>query len=101
IALNGAIVDVLRQTFAKPSAGNPSDPGTTQATAPIELADDGARVPDPNSSNLEDDWKRWWYNQLGYRYDAPAQVSVAVNASPQLPGPTVMSCFAGGTPVRT
>jgi hypothetical protein len=49
----------------------------------------------------EDGWHRWWYDQLGYRYDPPKQVVVAVNASPQVPGPYIQSCFVAGTLVRT
>jgi hypothetical protein len=49
----------------------------------------------------EDEWHRWWYDQLGYRYDPPPQVMAAVNAAPQSAGPSIRSCFVAGTPVRT
>jgi hypothetical protein len=53
---------------------------------------------DPND---EDEWHRWWYDRVGYRYDPPSQVVTEVNASPQPPAPTLMSCFVAGTPVHT
>ena len=57
--------------------------------APRELKDD------------EDRWHQWWYDRLGYKYESPPQVTLAVNASPQYPPPVIVSCFAAGTPVRT
>ena len=49
----------------------------------------------------EDAWHRWWYDQLGYRYDPPGQAQVAITGSPQSPAPSIRSCFVAGTPVRT
>lgn len=57
--------------------------------APAELAED------------ENAWHVWWYDRIGYRYEPPPQVTISVNASPQLPPPLVISCFVAGTPVRT
>jgi hypothetical protein len=55
----------------------------------------------PDLKDDEDAWHTWWYDKLGYSYEPPAQVQVAVNASPSYPPPTVRSCFAAGTVVRT
>ena len=55
----------------------------------------------PDLKNDEDAWKTWWYDHLGYRYDPPPPVSLAVNASPQYAPPRIYSCFVAGTPVRT
>ena len=55
----------------------------------------------PDLKNDEDAWKTWWYDRLGYRYDPPPPVTLAVNASPQYAPPRIYSCFVAGTPVRT
>ena len=56
----------------------------------------------PDLKDDEDDWHRWWYDKLGYTYQPPPQVAVYQQDSyPQLPGPTIYTCFAAGTPVRT
>lgn len=56
----------------------------------------------PDLAHDEDAWKTWYYDRLGYHYDPPAQVTVEVEASPQMPPPpTITDCFAAGTPVRT
>jgi hypothetical protein len=55
----------------------------------------------PDLKNDEDAWKTWWYDHLGYRYDPPPPVSLAVDASPQYAPPRIYSCFVAGTPVRT
>ncbi len=55
----------------------------------------------PDLKNDEDAWKTWWYDRLGYRYDPPPPVSLAVDASPQYAPPRIYSCFVAGTPVRT
>jgi hypothetical protein len=73
-SLNGQIVSTLQSAVDAPTALDSSD---------------------------EDGWHRWWYDRLGYRYDAPDQVQVAVNASPQYPAPSIRSCFVAGTPVKT
>jgi hypothetical protein len=49
----------------------------------------------------EDAWKTWWNDKLGYRYEAPAQVTFAVDVSPHYPPPRITSCFVAGTPVKT
>jgi hypothetical protein len=60
------------------------------AGAPADLKDD------------EDAWHVWWYDTLGYSYQAPRQVTLQQNASPsQRPAPYITTCFAAGTPVRT
>ena len=55
----------------------------------------------PDLGDDEDAWRTWYYDRLGYRYEPPDQITVAVDASPQLPPPTITDCFAAGTPVRT
>ncbi len=60
------------------------------ADAPATLRDDD-----------EDGWHRWFFDKAGYSYDPAPQVVVAVNAAPQLSSPSIRSCFAAGTPVRT
>ena len=62
---------------------------TENLDAPAELKDS------------EDGWKTWWNDKLGYTYEAPQQVQVAVNASPQSLPPRIYSCFVAGTLVRT
>ena len=46
-------------------------------------------------------WHRWYYDKIGYSYTPPRLVTLAVNASPQPSAPTIFSCFAAGTLVRT
>jgi hypothetical protein len=55
----------------------------------------------PDLKDDENGWHRWWYDRLGYRYEPAPQVTVYENAYPQLPGPTIYTCFVAGTPVRT
>jgi len=74
VATNARVTDVLRASLGAPADLRPDD---------------------------EDGWHRWWYDRIGYRYDPPPQVTLAVNASPQYPPPTITSCFVAGTPVRT
>jgi hypothetical protein len=57
----------------------------------------------PDLPEDEDEWRTWWNDRLGYRYQRPPPVKLAINASPQQ-APAVLwqrlSCFAAGTPVR-
>ncbi|MDR3637558.1 MAG: polymorphic toxin-type HINT domain-containing protein, partial [Isosphaeraceae bacterium] len=55
----------------------------------------------PDLKDDENGWHAWWYDQLGYAYEPPAQVEVVQNAVIQSAGPTIRSCFVAGTPVRT
>jgi hypothetical protein len=55
----------------------------------------------PNLKNDENAWQSWWFDQLGYRYEPPQQVEIVQNSYPQLPGPTIYTCFGAGTLVRT
>ncbi len=55
----------------------------------------------PDLKDDEDAWKTWWYDHLGYRYDPPPPVTLAVNASPQYAPVRVYSCFVAGTQVHT
>jgi hypothetical protein len=50
----------------------------------------------------EDAWRTWWADEVGYTYQRPPEIIRLVNRTPpQMPPPTVYSCFAQGTPVRT
>jgi hypothetical protein len=84
-------VSAIEQANAQSSAVN------ARIAASLAGAVDAPSI-DPGD---EDEWHRWWYDRLGYRYDPPPQVTTAVSASPQLPGPSIRSCFIAGTPVRT
>ncbi len=55
----------------------------------------------PATSADPDSLNKWWYDKLGYNYEPPQQVQVTQNAFPQLPPPTLTTCFVAGTPVRT
>jgi hypothetical protein len=55
----------------------------------------------PDFKDDEDKWQTWWYEQLGYRYEAPPQVEVVQRAVPPSAVPYVTSCFIAGTPVHT
>ena len=56
-------------------------------------------------SDLKDDeeaWHVWWYDTLGYSYRSPSKVTFVEDVSPsQYPPPTITTCFAAGTPIRT
>jgi hypothetical protein len=82
----------------------------------IEMSNDQAETTNPRVSLVlqlaadappdlkEDDeeaWHVWWYDKLGYSYHSPPKVTLFQNASPQLPGPYISTCFVAGTPVRT
>jgi tetratricopeptide (TPR) repeat protein len=55
----------------------------------------------PESTTDQDGLYTWWYDRLGYRYEAPEKVQAAVNAFPQVAPYSLTTCFAAGTPVRT
>jgi Pretoxin HINT domain len=55
----------------------------------------------PASKTDQDGLYTWWYDSLGYCYAPPQKIEVAVNAFPQIPPPSLTTCFAAGTPVRT
>jgi hypothetical protein len=53
--------------------------------------------------DLKDDevaWHEWYYDKLGYSYTPPPKVTVT-QTLPYLPPPSLVSCFAAGTLVRT
>ena len=86
-----ADIQTIEMTNAQAASNNSLVIPVLTATldAPAELKDD------------ENAWQTWWNDRLGYKYDPPEQVTLAMNASPQLPPPHVYSCFVAGTPVRT
>ena len=84
-------VDVIEQTNAQTNAVNARIATSLQGAADAPTLDPGD----------EDGWHRWWYDQLGYRYDPPPQAMMAVSGSSQSAGPSIRSCFVAGTPVRT
>jgi Pretoxin HINT domain len=59
------------------------------AGAPVSLGDD------------EDAWRVWWYDTLGYSYQAAPKPTVAQDATPQYFAPYIRTCFAAGTLVHT
>jgi hypothetical protein len=58
------------------------------AAAPDGLGDDEAA------------WHRWYFERVGYSYTPPPQIDV-YEVVPNLPAPSLISCFARGTLVRT
>jgi hypothetical protein len=84
-------VTAIESSNAEAKALNERIATTLQETLDAPSLDSGDEV----------GWHRWWYDRLGYRYDPPQQVVMAVNASPQLSSPSIRSCFVAGTPVRT
>ena len=58
-------------------------------------------APQSLKSGDEDAWHIWYYDRIGYRYTPPPKVAAAVNVMPKLVPPSIQSCFAAGTPVRT
>jgi hypothetical protein len=60
------------------------------AGAPASLGDD------------ETSWHVWWYDQLGYSYQASPKPTIVQDATPpQVPPPYITTCFVAGTPVHT
>jgi tetratricopeptide (TPR) repeat protein len=55
----------------------------------------------PASKSDQDSLYEWWYDRLGYSYQAPEKVQAAVNVFPETTPPSLTTCFAAGTPVRT
>jgi hypothetical protein len=87
---------------AEIEAANDRNAATQERVVPVLRTAVGA----PDLADDEVGWHRWWYDRLGYKYEPPPQVEIAVNASPQLPPPAIMpaiisDCFAASTVVRT
>jgi hypothetical protein len=60
------------------------------ANAPKDLKDDS------------ESWNKWWYDTLGYSYQSPQKVTFFEDVTPaNYPAPTITTCFAAGTPIRT
>jgi Pretoxin HINT domain len=59
------------------------------AAAPASLEDD------------EDAWHVWWYDKLGYKYEASPKPTFTQDATPQYEAAYIRTCFAAGTPVHT
>ncbi len=55
----------------------------------------------PPAASTKNALRVWWYDHLGYRYEPPPKLIVAVNAVPQLSAPRICTCFVAGTPVQT
>jgi hypothetical protein len=49
----------------------------------------------------EDAWRSWWYDSLGYSYQAAPKPTFAQGSVPQYYPYEVRTCFAAGTPVHT
>jgi hypothetical protein len=79
-------------------ATNQNSLALNERISPVLVDSAGA----PSLGDDEDAWRTWWNDQVGYVYKRPPEIFVAVNRTPpQMPAPTVYSCFAKGTPVRT
>jgi hypothetical protein len=59
------------------------------AGAPTDLGDD------------EHAWRRWWFDKLGYNYQASPKPTITQLVETQYDPYSVSTCFAAGTPVRT
>ena len=59
------------------------------AGAPASLGDD------------EDAWRGWWFDTLGYSYQASPKPTFTQEVVPQYRPYSVRTCFAAGTPVHT
>ena len=55
----------------------------------------------PASDTDPDSINKWWYDKLGYNYEPAQQVQATQNVFPQIRPPSLTTCFAAGTPVRT
>jgi Pretoxin HINT domain len=55
----------------------------------------------PSLGDDEDAWRGWWYDQLGYRYQASPKPTFGQEVVPEYLPYSVQTCFAAGTPVRT
>jgi hypothetical protein len=92
----------LQQLISDVHAIEQSNAQTTRLNGQIvSTLQSAVDAPTSLDSGNEDGWHKWWYDRLGYRYDAPDQVQVAVSAAPQYPAPSIRSCFVAGTPVKT
>ncbi len=49
----------------------------------------------------EDAWHVWWYDKLGYSYQAAPKPTFTQHVMPQYHAPYIRDCFAAGTPVHT
>jgi hypothetical protein len=56
-------------------------------------------APDLSSDDPES-WSKWSYDRIGYSYTSPPKVELT-DVLYNLPAPTIISCFAAGTLVRT
>jgi hypothetical protein len=90
-----------QQMISDVSAIEQSNSETDAVNARIAASLQGAVNAPKLDPGDEDGWHRWWYDQLGYRYDPPGQSVLAVSGSSQSPAPSIRSCFVAGTPVRT
>ncbi len=61
----------------------------TAAGAPTSLGDD------------EDAWRGWWFDKLGYSYQASPKPTIAQDIVAQYTPYSIRTCFAAGTPVHT
>ena len=57
-----------------------------------------------SAPGLKDDeiaWHQWYFDKVGYSYTPPPKVTITRTAPSLFPAPSLISCFAGGTQVRT
>ena len=55
----------------------------------------------PASKTDQDGLFSWWYDRLGYSYQPPEKVRGVLNVFMPSTPPSLTTCFAAGTPVRT
>jgi tetratricopeptide (TPR) repeat protein len=60
-----------------------------------------AQAGSPDKATDQDGLYKWWYDRLGYSYEPPQKLQALVDAFPQSYPPSLTTCFAAGTPVRT
>jgi hypothetical protein len=66
----------------------------------VPLLKSAAGAP-PRLTDDEDAWHVWWYDKLGYSYQAAPKPTIAQDGTPQYAAPYIRTCFAAGTPVYT
>ena len=82
---------------------------TIEATNQQARADNASIIPvlksaagaPPNLGDDEDAWHVWWFDTLGYLYQASPKPTFTQDVMPQYEAPYIRTCFAAGTPVHT
>jgi hypothetical protein len=105
LAANVHAEDTQKRLMADVESIEAQNAESAQANPRIsEVLKSAAGAPDDLKDGEEDGWHTWWYDRLGYTYQAQTapKMEIQVDASAFYPPPPqVYSCFAAGTPVRT